>query len=147
MARPSVTEPPGEDQRRHGRGQPDADGRHPRAHVLHGVVDGEAGGHRAARGVDVDEDVLLGILAFEKQQLGHDQVGDLIVDRRAQEDDAVTQQARVDVEGALAARRGLDDHRDESGRIQRGVSSGPERCSGRLRLALRIPIRRRDPSL
>jgi hypothetical protein len=46
------------------------------------------------------------------QQLGDDQIGDLIVDRGAQEDDAFVQQARVDVERALAARRLLDHHRD-----------------------------------
>jgi hypothetical protein len=36
------------------------------------------------------------------QQLGHDDVGDLVVDGRAEEDDALLQQARVDVEGPLA---------------------------------------------
>ena len=47
------------------------------------------------------------------QQLGDDEVGDLIVDRGAEEDDALVEQARVDVELALAARRALDDHGNE----------------------------------
>jgi len=47
------------------------------------------------------------------QQLRHDQVGDVVVDWLAEEDDPLVQQARVDVERALAARALLDDHRDE----------------------------------
>ena len=47
------------------------------------------------------------------QQLRHDQVGDRVVDRRAQEDDPLVEQAAVDVELALAARGPLDHHRDE----------------------------------
>ncbi len=47
------------------------------------------------------------------QELGDDQVRDLVVDRRAEEDDALGEQARVDVERALAARGLLDDHRDQ----------------------------------
>jgi hypothetical protein len=47
------------------------------------------------------------------QELGHDEVGDLVVDRRAEEDDALVQQAREDVELALAAGGALDDHRDQ----------------------------------
>ena len=39
--------------------------------------------------------------------------GDLVVDRRAEEDDALAQEQRVDVERALAPRAGLDDGRDD----------------------------------
>ena len=46
------------------------------------------------------------------QQLGDDQVRDLVVDRSAEEHDAFCEQARVDVERALAARGLLDHHRD-----------------------------------
>src|SRR5262249_40283401 len=42
--------------------------------------------------------------------LGDDQVGDRVVDRLAEEDDVVLQQARVDVVRALAPARLLDDH-------------------------------------
>src|SRR4051794_41214508 len=44
------------------------------------------------------------------QQLRHDQVRDLVVHRSAEEDDPLVEQARVDVEGALAPRALLDDH-------------------------------------
>ena len=47
------------------------------------------------------------------QELGHDQVRDLVGDRGAEEDDALVQQARVDVERALAAGGLLDDHWDQ----------------------------------
>ena len=45
--------------------------------------------------------LLVGVLALEVQQLRHDQVADVVVDRGAEEDDALLQQARVDVERAL----------------------------------------------
>jgi hypothetical protein len=51
------------------------------------------------------------------QQLGDDQVGDFLVDLSAEEDDPLVQQARVDVEGALAARGLLDHHRDQGGSL------------------------------
>jgi hypothetical protein len=98
----------------HGGGHADADGGHGRADELHGVVDGQAGAHAAARGVDVEVDVLVRILGRQEQQLGHHQVGDVIVDARTQEDDALLEQARVDVECALAAPGGLDDGRDQT---------------------------------
>jgi len=47
------------------------------------------------------------------QQLGDDQVGDLVFDRGAQEDDPLVEQSREDVELSLAARRSLHDHRDQ----------------------------------
>src|SRR5206468_11456111 len=63
--------------------------------------------------VDVERDLLVGILRLQEQQLGDDEVGDLVVDRSADEDDALLQQPGVDVEGPLATARVLDDHRDE----------------------------------
>jgi hypothetical protein len=47
------------------------------------------------------------------QELCDDEVRDRVVDRRAQEDDALVEQARVDVELAFTARRALDDHGDQ----------------------------------
>jgi hypothetical protein len=46
-------------------------------------------------------------------ELRHDEVRDLVVDRAADEDDPLVQQARVNVEGALAPRGLLDHHRDQ----------------------------------
>ena len=80
---------------------------------LHRVVDREAGVDRAARRVDVDRDVLVRVLGLEVEHLRDDQVGDLVVDGVAEEDDALVEQARVDVELALSAGGALDDHRDQ----------------------------------
>jgi len=44
------------------------------------------------------------------QQLRHDEVGHLVVDRLAEEDHALVEQARVDVEGALAVGDAAHDH-------------------------------------
>ena len=64
---------------------------------LHGVIDGEASGDGASRAVDVQIDVLLRVFALEEEELGDDGVGDAVVDFRAEEDDAVFQQPRIDV--------------------------------------------------
>ena len=47
--------------------------------------------------VDVEPDVLLGILALEVEQLRGDEVGDVVVDLAAEEHDAVLEQAVEDV--------------------------------------------------
>jgi hypothetical protein len=102
----------GEDEGAHRHGDAHARGGHVRLDELHRVVDREAGVHLAAGGVDVHRDVLVGVDRLEVQQLRDHEVGHLVVDRRADEDDALVEQARVDVEGALAARVLLDDHRN-----------------------------------
>ena len=76
----------------------------------HGVQDGETGRDRATRGVDVDRDIPVGILGLQKEHLSDHEIGQRIVDRLADEDDAVLEQARVNVVGALAPARLLDDH-------------------------------------
>ena len=73
-------------------GLPEADRGDVGLDVLHRVVDGEQRGDVATGGVDVDVDVLVGVLGLEVQQLGADQVGDRVVDRRAQEDDVLLEQ-------------------------------------------------------
>ena len=47
--------------------------------------------------VDVDLDSLVGVLGLEEQQLRADEVGDGVIDGRAQEDDVLAEQARVEV--------------------------------------------------
>ncbi len=84
-----------------------------RPQVLHRVVDGEAGRDHAAGRVDVQADVALRVLRLEEQQLRDDQVRDVVLDGVAEEDDALAEQPAVDVVGALAPARGLDDHRHE----------------------------------
>ena len=104
--------------RPHARRHADGVRRHVRPHELHRVVDRQPGRDRSARRVDVEVDVLLRILALQVQQLRRDHVRHLVVDRRAEKDDALAQQQRVDVERPLAARAGLDDGWDEHGRLQ-----------------------------
>src|SRR5437764_2433508 len=99
--------------RRRRRGLAHHDGRDVAPDELHRVVDGEQRRDVAARRVDVEVDVLVGILRLEVQELRHDQVGHLVLDRRPQEDDALLEQARVDVERSLAAVRLLDDDGNE----------------------------------
>src|SRR3954462_1811709 len=61
---------------------------------LHGVVDGHPRRGGAARRVDVDVDVLLGVFSFEEEELRDDQVGHHVVDGRPEEDDVVLEEAR-----------------------------------------------------
>ena len=56
------------------------------------VEDGQAGIDLAARGIDIEGDVLLGILALQMEQLCDHEVRGHRVDLLAQEDDAVVQQ-------------------------------------------------------
>ena len=108
--------------RRHRRGHADADRADRGAQVLHRVVDREPGGHDAAGRVDVQADVALRVLGLEVEQLGDDEVGHVVLDRVAQEDDPLLEEPAVDVVGPFAATRGLDDHRHEHrGRAARGI--------------------------
>src|SRR5919201_1453050 len=116
----------GKQQRAHRHRRADADGLHVGLDELHRVVDREPVVHGAARRVDVDRHVLVGVLRLQVEELGDDQVGDLVVDWGSEEDDALVQESRVDVERALAARGLFDHHRDQrahSGSLLPGVHS------------------------
>jgi hypothetical protein len=65
---------------------PEADRRHVRTDVLHRVVDRKPRVDLARR-VDVERDVLVGVLGLEVQELGDDEVRDLLVDGSPEEDD------------------------------------------------------------
>src|SRR3954465_10312823 len=97
---------------------------------LNRVVDREPRVDRAARRVDVDVDVLVGILGLQMDHLGDDEVRDLVVDRGAEEDDPLVEQSRVDVEEALASRGLLDDGRDDEirRRVRRVHDRAPSLC-------------------
>ncbi len=56
---------------------------------------------RAARRVDVEADVLGRILGGEHEQLGADQVGAGVIDLGPEEDDALLEQAPVDIGGPV----------------------------------------------
>ena len=105
---------PGRQQHRGGRGGlAEAEGGDVGLDELERVVDGEQRRDLAAGRVDVEVDVLVRLLGLEEEHLGADQVGHGVVDRRAEEDDALTQQPRVEVVGALAAVGRLDHGRDQ----------------------------------
>ena len=58
--------------------------------LMNGIVSGWPDpGDRAARAVDVEQDVLYGISARRNGICADDEIGDLVVDGRAEEDDAV----------------------------------------------------------
>src|SRR5919197_5526516 len=125
------------EQRSHRHRGADADRLHVGLDELHRVVDREAVVHGAARRVDVDRDVLVRVLGLEMEELGDDQVGDLVVDGCSEKDDALVQESRVDVERALAARGLLDHHRDQRAHVfsllpgvQSFVSVGEDSLSG-----------------
>ena len=96
--------------RAHGRGLTDAKGGDGRPDELHRVVDRHAGGDDAPRRVDVHGDLFLRAIRLQKEQLRRDQRGDLVFDRARDKDDALLQQARIDVIGPLAAVGLLDHH-------------------------------------
>ena len=77
----------------HGRRHAGAHGGHVRLDNLHRVIDGETRRNLAAGGVQVHRDVRARVRGGQEQELGHDDVGHVIVDGNAQEDDAVHHQA------------------------------------------------------
>ena len=92
---------------------PDANRRDGCPDVLHGVVDRKPSGDRAPRRVDVDLDLLVGVVSRQVHELSDDEVGDHVVDRAPDQDDSVSEQPRVDIESPLAvAALVLDDGRD-----------------------------------
>ena len=93
----------------HAGGQADADGGDVGPDVLHGVVDGEAVGHRPARRVDVDGNVLVGVLGLQEDELGADHVGRDLVDRAADEDDALLEELLEDPPGRVEISPGRKD--------------------------------------
>ena len=80
---------------------------------LHGVVHRQACCHRAAGAVDVEVDVLVGVLRFEEQKLRHDQVRHVVLDRTHGEYQALLEQPGEDIVGALAAGGLLNHHRHQ----------------------------------
>ena len=87
----------------------DAIGVHVAGEILHRVVNRQPGRDAAAGRIDVEVNVLFRIGHLEKEQLRDDDVGDHVIHRRAEEKDAVNEQARIDVPAALAA-AGLFNH-------------------------------------
>ena len=92
----------GQQERSHRTGLSDAHGRYVAADVLHGIVHCHAGRNNAAGRVNVQKDVLFGILGFQKQKLSANQRRNFVVNLSGQKNNPFFQQARKDVKRALA---------------------------------------------
>ena len=90
-------------------GESHAVGVHRRLEELHCVVDRQTAEDAAARGVDVDVDVALRIVRLEEQELRDDDVGDVIIDGSAEENDPVHEEPGENIVGPLATAGALDD--------------------------------------
>ena len=90
----------------HRGGHSEADGGNITGDVLHGVVDGHTGRDGSTGAVDVEGNILFRVLVGQVQELGDQDVGDLVVDALSQQEDSVLEQSRQDVH--LTA-RGVDD--------------------------------------
>ena len=94
-------------QRSHRGGLADADRGHVVLHILHGVVNRHARRNRTARRIDVQLNVLLRIFLRQKQHLSDHQIGDVVVNRRADENNIVPQKAGVNVISPLTSARSV----------------------------------------
>ena len=88
-------------------------------HEAHRVQNRQTGRDRAARRVDVNRDVPLGVLRLQEQQLRDDQVRNRVIDRRTQKDDVFFQQTRIDIVCAFTPGGLLDYHGDQNGMTHR----------------------------
>ena len=77
--------------------------------------------------------VLVRILGFQKKKLGHDQVGNMVIDGSDQKDDTFLEQPGIDIVGTFAPGRLFDDHGYKVQRPWREVHFG---LIGHLRLCL-----------
>lgn len=99
----------GQQHRAHRRGLADAVGGDVARDELHRVVDRQACGNTAAGAVDIQVNVGFGVVRLQEQHLGDQGIGDVIVNLLAEENDAVFEQAAVNVVNAFFATAFLDD--------------------------------------
>ena len=86
-----------EQDRTHAGRLPDAIGVHVAGEILHRVVNRQPRRDAAAGRVDVEMDVLFRIGHLQEQKLRDDDVRDHVIHRRADEKDAVNEQARINI--------------------------------------------------
>ncbi len=103
----------GEDAGAHTGGHADAGCGHIAAEESHGVDDSKSRRDAAAGGVDVELDIGFGIVVGEKKELRDDRVGGFIGDGAAEDDNAVLEEAGVDVVGAFSSAAFFNDDGDE----------------------------------
>ena len=88
--------------------------------IVHRVDNPEAVVNGATGGVNVEFNIFLWVFMGEEEELGNDEVGGMGIDVFAEEDDAVFQETRVNVVGALTTISLLDNRRDEVILTRRG---------------------------
>ena len=99
----------GKQESAHGGSHTNADRRNVALDVLHRVVDGKTGRDNAAGAVDIELNILIGVLRLQIEHLGDDQGGRRVVDLLGKDDDTVIQQAGIDVIRPFAAAGLFDD--------------------------------------
>ena len=82
--------------------------------MLDGVKDSEAVIDGSTGGIDVKEDILIWVLSFEEQELGHHTVRGFSRDRFTQKNDPFAQQPRIDIKGPFATPRLFNHNRDHA---------------------------------
>lgn len=92
----------------------DTDGIYITLDMIHGVVNSQAVHNGAARTVDVEENVLLGIVCFQEQHLSDDRARCGVIYIFGKENDSVLQKAGIEVVGTLTTRNLLDDIRNKT---------------------------------
>ena len=102
----------GEQYRRHAGGLTDAISNHVALEETDGVVDRHAPGDNPAGRVDIQMNILFGIFHLEEQKLRNHDIGHAIIDGRANKDNAVFQQAGIDVHRPLDAAVVFNHHRN-----------------------------------
>ena len=80
----------------------DADGRHIRTDVLHGVINSKARGDDASRAVDIEVNVFRRIFSFQEKELGNDDVCHMIPDFTIEENDSVFQKTGINIIGTFS---------------------------------------------
>jgi len=101
--------PCGEENRRHAGGHADAVGHHIAGEEVDGIIDGHASSDHATGGVNVQMDILFGILHLQVKELRDHHIGNVIVDSGANEDDAVLEQAGINIHRPLTPTGILND--------------------------------------
>ena len=114
-------------ERTHRRGGAKADCVDIARHILHRIKDGHASGDGSAGRIDVERDVLLAVIIRQVEELRDEEVGHLIVDLLAEEEDTIAQEAREDVHLVVA-------HAHHWERHERAPLRRPRRLATRVHL-------------
>src|SRR5690606_7799357 len=76
-----------------------------------GIVNCQTRINDTPRRVDIHVDLTIRVLPVQIQQLGHNQIGNLVIDRCSQQHNPLFQQQRENIVGAFAPAPLLYDHR------------------------------------